>query len=107
MKSLTVQHIALRLKRARLEKGITQSELSALLNVPQSYIAKVEAGRTDLRSSTMLEIAKLLDLEVLFISLKDLPQVASALADAKITRQKIHSSAYEPDEDGDDEEGNQ
>lgn len=33
-----------RLKAARLEAGLTQSEVATLLNVPQSYISKCESG---------------------------------------------------------------
>ena len=104
MKSLTIQYITNKLKNGRLEKGLTQSELAALMNVPQSYIAKIEAGSTDLRSSTMLEIARLLDMEVLFVPLKDLPRVKSVLTnDAETRRRQIYRAAYEPDEDDNDE----
>lgn len=107
MKSYSVQSIAQKLKRARLEKGLTQSALASLLDVPQSYIAKIEAGSTDLRSSTLLEIAKLLDLEIVFVHLSDLPKVEWALADgAELNRRQIYRSAYEPDEDDEDDGDN-
>lgn len=106
MKSLSVQSIAKKIKSARAEKGLTQLELANLLGVPQSYIAKIEAGKTDLRSSTLLEITKLLDLEVFFVPLKDLPKIEWALADgSEISRRQIHRPLYEPD-DEDDEEDN-
>lgn len=105
MKSYSVHSIAQKLKRARVEKGLTQSALAKILNVPQSYIAKIETGNTDLRSSTLLEITKLLDLEIIFVPLGDLPKVEWALADsAELNRRQIYRSAYEPDEDEDDED---
>lgn len=38
------QHIVERLKTARLDVGLTQVDVSAKLQKPQSYVSKVEAG---------------------------------------------------------------
>lgn len=105
MTSHTVQSVAELLARARKEKGITQAKLADLLGLPQSYVARIEAGKTDLRASKLIEIARLLDLEVLFVHRKDLPNIEWSMADdTEMNRRQIYRSAYEPDEDSDDDE---
>jgi transcriptional regulator with XRE-family HTH domain len=55
------------LLRARTAKGWSQRELSAKANVPQAQISRIERGVVDLRLSTFLELARLLDLEVALV----------------------------------------
>ena len=52
------------LQQRRLTIGISQRALADLVGLPQSHISKIESGKTDLRLSTFLEIAAVLDLEV-------------------------------------------
>jgi transcriptional regulator with XRE-family HTH domain len=54
--------IAGTLKAARLRKGLTQRELGRLAGVPQSHVSKIEAGAVDLRFSSLVALAELLDL---------------------------------------------
>jgi len=45
----------------RLGRGLSQAQLAAAIDRPQSYIAKVESGRNnDLRASTILRLAEAL-----------------------------------------------
>jgi transcriptional regulator with XRE-family HTH domain len=52
------------LKKAREAAGISQRSLAALVGMPQSHISKIEAGKTDIRLSTLIELADALGLDV-------------------------------------------
>ena len=60
------------LKAARLAKGLSQRALSEGAGVPQSHISKIERGGVDLRHSSLVEIARALDLEVTLVPAKAL-----------------------------------
>ncbi len=52
---------------ARKKKGITQSTLARSVGLPQSHISSIEQGKVDIRVSTLLEMARILDHEVVVI----------------------------------------
>jgi transcriptional regulator with XRE-family HTH domain len=60
----TTDHIATTLKNARKAKGLSQRALSELVRAPQSHISKIESGGVDLRVSSLVELARVLDLEL-------------------------------------------
>jgi len=53
------------LKKARLDKGITQVQLAELLGKPQSFVAKFESGERRLDVVEFARIAKFLDVSAL------------------------------------------
>ena len=55
------------LRAARLKKGLTQTELAQKVGMPQGHISSIEQGKIDLRLSTLVEIARVLDQEVMLI----------------------------------------
>lgn len=63
------------LKKRRLELKLKQSELGQKLGLPQSHISKIEQGDTDPRLSTVTEMARLLDQELLLVPRELLPVV--------------------------------
>ena len=65
------------LKKARLTKGLSQRALSAAAGIPQSHISKIEAGAVDLRLSSLIELARTLDLELALIPRSHVPAVRS------------------------------
>ena len=65
------------LKRARKAKGLSQRELSAKSGVPQSHISKIENGAVDLRVSSLVALARTLDLELELVPRKIVPAVQS------------------------------
>lgn len=70
-----LDQIAEDLKEARKAKGISQRALSDIASVPQSHISKIENRGVDLRLSSLIEIARALDLEVELIPRKELSAV--------------------------------
>lgn len=65
------------IKRVRREKGLSQSELGHRVGVPQSHISKIEKGDVDIKLSSLIQIARALDLEVKLVPKKALPAVDS------------------------------
>ena len=52
------------LKKARLEKGLTQEQLAKLLHTKKTAISRIENHAEDIRLSTLEKYAKALDKEV-------------------------------------------
>ena len=76
------EHIAGRLRAAREAMGLSQRDLSARSGVPQSHISKIENGTVDLRLSSLVELARILDLEFSLVPRKLLPAVDAILQGA-------------------------
>jgi len=74
-----VEQVAEALKNARKAQGISQRELSKLVSVPQSHISKIERYGVDLRLSSLIEIARALDLEVELVPRKHLSAVRTII----------------------------
>ena len=64
--SVDLSTIGALLRKARLALGLSQFELSQKLGVTQGTISRAEAGR-DLRASTLIEIARALDLDLMLV----------------------------------------
>ncbi len=73
--SYATEHIAEILRSAREARGLSQRDLSARSGVPQSHISKIENGAVDLRLSSLVELARVLDLEFTLVPRKALPAV--------------------------------
>ncbi len=65
------------LKIAREKKGLNQRELSSRSGVPQSQISKIENGTVDLRISSLVALARSLDLELMLVPHTGIPAVQS------------------------------
>ncbi len=73
------EHIARTLKEARENKGLSQRALSKKSGTPQSHISKIENGAVDLRLSSLMELARVLDLELALVPRKAMPAVQSII----------------------------
>ncbi len=78
-----IEYIVQTLKAARQNKGLSQRALSKLAGVPQSHISKIENGAVDLRLSSLVEIARVLDLEVILVPRKSVPAVQSIVRSSR------------------------
>lgn len=70
-----VENIAQELKAARNNKGLSQRKLGAKVGVPQSHISKIENGAVDLKTSSLIELARALDLELMLVPRALIPAV--------------------------------
>lgn len=73
--SYATEDITRTLKEARERKGFSQRELAAQSGVRQYQISKFENGTTDLRVSSLIELARALDLELILVPRKSVPAV--------------------------------
>lgn len=68
------------LKYARQDKGFTQVEFGSKLGLPQSHISRIEQGVTNPRLSTITDMARLLDQELVLVPRAMLPAVRALLS---------------------------
>jgi transcriptional regulator with XRE-family HTH domain len=74
-----IEEIAASVRKARIAKALTQKELGQRVGLPQSHISKIEKGTVDLKLSSLVEIARALDLEITLVPRKALPAVEGAV----------------------------
>src|SRR5579871_5043615 len=75
MAPATTQILAQTLQAARERKGLSQRALAAKLGVRQSYVSRIETAAVDPKASSLTEIARALDLELVLISRRLVPAV--------------------------------
>jgi transcriptional regulator with XRE-family HTH domain len=75
--SYATEHIGSTIKAAREASGLSQRALSKKAGVPQSHISKIENGAVDLRVSSLVELGRVLDLELMLVPRKATPAVQS------------------------------
>lgn len=68
MKHSSINGIVESLVAARKSKGLSQSEMARRLDVPQSYISRLESGKLDMRLSSLIDIARYLNLEIMLVA---------------------------------------
>lgn len=83
--SAGIEEIAASVRGARIAKALTQKELGQRVGSPQSHISKIEKGTVDLKLSSLVEIARALDLEIKLVPRKALPAVEGAIRAHGIT----------------------
>lgn len=67
------------LRSTRRQHGLKQSELGEKLGLPQSHISKIEQGVSDPRLSTVTEMARVLDQELVLVPRQMVSAVRSLL----------------------------
>jgi transcriptional regulator with XRE-family HTH domain len=75
MVAATTQVLAQILQAARERKGLSQRALAAKLGVRQSYVSRIETASIDPKASSLTEIARALDLELVLLPRRLLPAV--------------------------------
>ena len=68
-------HITEALREARQRKGLSQRDLSKQSGVPQGQISRIENGAVDLRLSSLIELGRALDLELILVPRKSVSAV--------------------------------
>lgn len=89
------------LKQARQAKGWSQADLGQQLGWPQSHISKLEAGKVEPRLNSVIQWARILDLECMLI-----PREMVRLTQANLTGDKaaLQQRAWLPDEGENDDD---
>jgi HTH-type transcriptional regulator/antitoxin HipB len=94
------------IKAAREARGLSQRALGARIGVPQSHISKIESGSVDIQLSSLIQLARALDLEVQLVPRKSLSAVASVIRATEQRNARAHGQegahpAYSLEEDDD------
>ena len=79
----SIAHIGSALLAARKKKGLTQRQLMSKTGVPQSHISKIENGEIDLQTSSLIELSRVLDLELMLVPRELIPVFKLLLRRAK------------------------
>ncbi|MYF40398.1 MAG: helix-turn-helix transcriptional regulator [Rhodothermaceae bacterium] len=75
--SYKVDHLNIALRKARIDTGLSQRELSTKSGVPQAQISKFENGAVDLRLSSLVALFRALGLELELVPKKAVPAIQS------------------------------
>lgn len=99
----SIQPLMAALKAAREEKALSQRAFSARIGVPQSRLSKIEAGGVDVGASTLIQIARALDLDVMLVPRQLVPAVSRLIEQARDTAPEdaARRPAYRLDDDED------
>ena len=97
-----LESLARLIKTARENKGLSQRELGARVGIPQSHISKIERGSVDLQTSSLMQIARALDLELALVPRTVLP--ALERLSAARSRSTTAPPAYRLDDEESPEE---
>jgi transcriptional regulator with XRE-family HTH domain len=93
------------IKTARKNRRLSQSELGHRIGVPQSHISKIEKGGVDIKLSSLVQIARVLDLELTLVPKRALPAVESIVTSFERNGQDdadlLNRSAYALENDDD------
>jgi len=72
---MTLQPIIGTLIAARLRAGLSQGALGAKVGVAQSHVSKIERGAVDVQTSSLVELARALGLELMLVPAQLVPAV--------------------------------
>lgn len=77
MKHKSIGDVIATIIDARKSKQLSQSEVGRRLGLPQSYISRLESGRLDVRLTSLIDIARFLELELMLIPSSMVPTIQS------------------------------
>ena len=83
------EQISLALREARERKGFSQRDLSVKSGVPQGHISKIENGAVDLRVSSLISLARVLDMELTLVPRKNVAAVNSIIRSGERNSEKV------------------
>jgi len=86
------------IKEARAKRGWTQRKLGAEVRLPQPHISAIESGETAPRFDTLLDIVRVLDLDLVLVPRTLVPAVQS-LVRAHKHPESVEKPLYATDDD--------
>lgn len=93
------QQILHSLRQARMDKGLSQRALSERSGVPQGHISKIERGAVDLRASSLIALARVLELELVLAPKPALPAISALTRNRQNPQTDLVPAAYRLDDD--------
>lgn len=104
MNYITEQIVA-NLRKARKRKGWSQRTLSARSGIPQSHLSKIESGEVDLRISSLIALARVLELELFVAPKQAIPAIQSIIRNVQGMNNESDQRlpAYHLEEEDDEE----
>ena len=87
------EHILVMLRQERKNMHMSQTELANRTSLSQNHISNIETGKIDPLSSTLIEIARALELEPVFV-----PRQMLAMIKAQLARPDSRQPLYRPDD---------
>jgi|SRR3990167_6269760 len=90
------------LKAARLKRGWSQLELGQHIGLPQMHISSIETGKIVPRFNTLIDLARILDYDLLMVPRSLVPTVQSLIHDHDHGTEEL--SLYASDEESEGEE---
>lgn len=99
-----IEQIVTNLREARKRKGWSQRKLSAHSGIPQSHLSKIESGDVDLRISSLIALARAVDLELFVAPKQNIPAIKSIIKNSqRMNNEKVQIlPAYHLEESDDD-----
>lgn len=77
------EDLRLRIKEARVKRGWGQRELGSQVGLPQPHISAIESGGIVPRFDTLLDLVRVLDLDLLLVPRSLVPAVQSLIRSQK------------------------
>lgn len=102
------ENIRNEIKNARLKRGWSQLELGKRIGLSQRHVSVIETGKTAPRYDTLIEILRVLDLDLVLVPRELLPAVQALVRDYR-NRLVIGTASERPlyasdnDQDNDEE----
>lgn len=81
LRKAELKEIGARIKKARLSKKMTQSELAVAAQLSLPHISKIELGKTDMQVSTLVRIVEALQVSSDSLIRPNVPSVANIYKD--------------------------
>ena len=98
LKSLP-EDLRLQIKEARAKRGWGQRALGAEVGLPQPHISAIESGEIVPRFDTLLDIVRVLDLDLLLVPRSLVPAVQSLIRSQK-EPESVEKPLYAADDEG-------
>lgn len=96
------------LKAARLRLGWSQAELGRQVGLPQAHISGIETGRIVPRFDTLLDVVRVLDLDLVLVPRSLVPAVGALVRDARgadSDEEERPLYAFDDEDDDDEQDG--
>lgn len=91
------------LRAARQKKKLSQRAFGSKIGVPQGRLSKIENGNIDLQVSSLLEIARALDMDVMLVPRSLVPAINNIIkhAESPLEERETGRALYSLDDEDD------